>query len=65
MTKNSPNAFLLNLYYISIIPDRYRSVPTFISDRPSVSIETDLFRYVFNNGEGLERSDTESDTRRI
>ena len=65
MTKNSPNAFLLNLYYISIIPDRYRSIPIFISDRPSVSIETDLFPYVFNNGEGLERSDTESDTRRI
>ena len=45
--------------------DRYRSVPIFISDRPSVSIGTDFFRHYFHNGEGLERSDSESDTRRI
>ena len=56
---------LLNTYYVSIIPDRYRSVPIFISDRPSVSIGTDFFRHDFHNGEGLERSDSESDTRRI
>ena len=52
-------------YYVSIIPDRYRSVPVFISDRPSVSIGTDLFRHDFCNGEGLERSDSESGTKRI
>ena len=33
--------------------------------RPSVSIGTDFFRHDFHNGEGLERSDSESDTRRI
>ena len=43
----------------------YRSVPIFISDRPSVSIGTDFFWHDFHNGEGLERSDSESDTRRI
>ena len=43
----------------------YRSVTTFISDRPSVSITTDFLRYDFRNGEGLERSDSESDTRLI
>ena len=53
------------LYYVSIIPDRYCSVPIFISDRPSVSIGTYFFRHDFRNGEGLERSDSESDTRRI
>ena len=51
--------------YVSIIPDRYRSVPVFISDRLSVSIGTYFFRHDFCNGEGLERSDSESDTRRI
>ena len=56
---------LRNYYYVSIIPDRYRSVPIFISDRPSVSIGTDFLRHDFRNGEGLERSDSESDTRRI
>ena len=56
---------LVLLYYVSVIPDRYRSVPIFISDRPSVSIGTDFFRHDFHNGVGLERSDSESDTRRI
>ena len=51
-----------NLYYVSIIPDRYRSVPIF---RLSVSIGTDFFWHDFRNGEGLERSNSESDTRRI
>ena len=36
-----------------------------ISDRPSVSIGMDFFWYNFHNGEGLERSDSESDTKRI
>ena len=53
------------LYYVSIIPDRYGSVPIFISDRPSVSIGTYFFRHDFRYGEGLEHSDSESDTRRI
>ena len=53
------------LYYVSIIPDRYHCVPIFISDRPSVSIRADFLRHDFRNGEGLERSDSESDTRRI
>ena len=53
------------LYYVSVISDRYRSVPIFISDRLSVSIGKDFFRHDFRNGEGLERSDSESDTRRI
>ena len=56
---------LINLYYVCIIPDRYGSVPILISDRPSVSIGTYFFRHDFRNGEGLERSDSESDTRRI
>ena len=47
------------------MPDRYGSVPFFISDRPSVSIGTYFFRHDFRNGEGLERSDPESDARRI
>ena len=51
--------------YVSIIPDRYRSVPIFISDKPSVSIGTEFFRHDFHNREGLERSDPESDSRRI
>ena len=41
------------------------SVPIFISDGPSVSTGTYFFRHDFCNGEGLERSDSESDTRRI
>ena len=53
------------LYYVSITPDRYRSVLIFISDRPSLSIGTYSFRHDFRKGEGLERSDSESDTRRI
>ena len=52
-------------YYVSIIPDRSASIPIFISDKPSVSIGTYFFRHDFPNGEGLERSDSESDTRRI
>ena len=51
--------------YLSIIPDRYRSVPIFISDKPSVPIGTDVFRHDFRNGEGLEHTDSESDTGRI
>ena len=47
------------------MPDRYGSVPIFISDRPSVSTGTYFFRHHFRNGEGLERSDSESDMRRI
>ena len=54
-----------NLYYVSIIPDRYGSVPIFISDRNSVFIGTYFFRHDFRNGEGLERSDAESDRRLI
>ena len=54
-----------NLYYVSIIPDRYGSVPIFISDRNSVSIGTYFFRHDFRDGEGLERSDSESDRRLI
>ena len=38
---------LLNIYYVSIIPDRYRSVSVFISDRPSVSIGTEFFGMIF------------------
>ena len=52
-------------YTVSIILDRYGSVPIFIWDRPSVSIGTYFFRHDFGNGEGLERSDSESDTKRI
>ena len=59
--KNIP----MHLYYVSIIPDRYGSVPFSISDRPSVSIGTYFFRHDFRNGEELERSNSESDTRRI
>ena len=59
--KNIP----MHLYYVSIIPDRYGSVPFSISDRPTVSIGTYFFRHDFRNGEGLEHSDSESDTRRI
>ena len=54
-----------NLYYVFIIPDRYLSIPIFISDMFSVSIGTDFFRLDFRNGEGLEHSDSGSDTRRI
>ena len=61
----APNIKIKLLNYASIIPDRYRSVPIFISDRPSVSIRTDFLRHDFRNGEGLERSNSESDTRRI
>ena len=46
--KNIP----MHLYYVSIIPDRYGSVPFSISDRPSVSIGTYFFRHDFRNGEG-------------
>ena len=35
-----------------------------MSDRPSVSIETDFFRYDFRNEGGLERSNSENDTKR-
>ena len=52
-------------YYVPIIPDRYLSVPVFISDRPSASIGTEFLRHDFHNGEGLERSDSESDARCI
>ena len=52
------------IYYVSIIPDRYGTIPIFVSDRPSVSIGT-FFQHDFRKGEGLERSDSESDTRRI
>ena len=38
---------------------------SFIADRPSVSIGTYFFRHDFRNGVGLERSDSESDTRLI
>ena len=54
-----------DFYYVSIIPDRYVSVPILISDRPSVFNGTYFFRHDFRNGEGLERCDSESDTRRI
>ena len=47
------------------IPDRYGTVPIFISNRLSVSIGTYFFQHDFRNREGLERSDSESDTRRI
>ena len=47
------------------MPDRHRSVPIFILDRPSVSIRTDFLRHDFRNGGELERSDFECDTRRI
>ena len=57
--------YYVNLYYVSIILDCYRSVPMFIPDRPSVSIGMDFFRHDFHNGEGLERSDSDSDPRRI
>ena len=50
---------------VSIIRDCYRSVPIFISDRAFVSIGTDFSRHYFHSGEGLERSNSESDTRRI
>ena len=43
------------LHYVSIIPDWYGFVPIFISDRPSVSIRPDIFRYDFRKGEGFER----------
>ena len=52
-----------NIVYVSIIPDRNRSVQIFISDRPSVSIGTNFFWHDFHNGEGLERSDSGKDTR--
>ena len=61
--KNRPA--LRVLYYVPIIAHRYYSVPIFILDRPSVSNETDFFRYDIQNREGLESSDSESDTRRI
>ena len=54
-----------DLYYVSIMPDHYRSVPILITDRPSLSIGTDFFWHDFHNGEGLERSHSESDKRRI
>ena len=53
------------LYCVPIIAHRYYSVPIFILDRPFVSIGTDFFRYDIHNREGLESSDSESDTRRI
>ena len=37
----------VDFYSVSIIPDRYHSVPMFISDRPSVSIEMDFFGMIF------------------
>ena len=36
-----------------MIPDHYRSVLVFISDRPFVFIGTDFFRHDFHNGEVL------------
>ena len=59
------NVLVDDNYTVSIIPDRYRSVPIYISDRPSVSIGTDFFRHDFHKGEGLERSDSESDKRHM
>ena len=53
------------LYYGSVMPDQYRSVPIFTSDRPSVAFRPDIFRYDFCHGERFERSDSESDARRI
>ena len=65
ITKNGllpvTTCFLEN--FVSTIPDRYGSVPIFLLDRPSVSIGTDFFRQDFCNGEGLERSGSENDTR--
>ena len=55
----------LHYYYVSTIPDCYRSIPVFVPDRPSVSSGTDFFGHDFHNGEGLERFDSESETRRI
>ena len=63
--ENKEQKSLSSLYYVSIIPDRYGSVPIFISDRPSVFIGTYFFWHDFGNGEGLEPSDSEIDTRRI
>ena len=45
------------LRHVSVIIDRYRSIPISISDRPSVSIRPD-----FRNGEDLEHSCSKSDT---
>ena len=55
----------MSLYYGSIMPDQYLSVPIFTSDRPSVAFRADIFRHDFGNGERFERSDSESDARRI
>ena len=41
-----------NLYYVSIIPDCYRSVPILMTDRPSVSIGTDFFSVIFITDRG-------------
>ena len=49
-------------HYVSIIPDRFRSVPILILDRPSISIGLDFSWHDFRNGEGLERSHSESDS---
>ena len=62
-TEKHMKDFSLIYHHVSIIPDRYHSIPIFISDRPSVSIGTDFFRYDFHKGEELKRSDSESDTR--
>ena len=57
------DSVIYNLHHISIKPDRYRSVPIFISDTLSVSIGTDFFGHDFHNRERLERSDSDSDKR--
>ena len=56
---------LLQIVLRSILPDQYRSVPIFISDKHSVSIRPDVFWYDLHNREDLERSDSESDTRHV
>ena len=50
---------------VFIIPDCYYVAPIFILNRSSVFIETNFLWHDFRNGEGLECSNSESDTRQI
>ena len=49
-------------FYASIILYRYRFVPVFVLDRPYASMKPDFFCHDFPKREGLERSDSKSDT---
>ena len=65
MNKNQLFFYIIKLYHFfyecfmlfSIIPDRYLSVPIFISDRPSVFIGTDFFLHDFGKEDTAQKNE--------